>query len=283
MTHAANGTEVPFRSRTRPCNDAVTMSIELRRSLRVAWTLVSLGSVLIAVFAVSALPMLLLLRRLWNAEYSHDLSRLLVVAAAALPAYAMFALVLMVLSAISTRLTGWQTRPDLTLRIRDLDPALLNWVRSMVFLHIVRVLAASLFRATPLWSLYLRLNGARIGRRVFVNSLAVTDHNLLDFGDDVIIGDGAHIAGHTVEDGLLKTARLRLGRGVTVGIASVVGIGVEAGPGCRVGALSVVPKFAKLEAGATYVGAPARKVASRRHEPSPIGPAKRIRARTVAL
>jgi acetyltransferase-like isoleucine patch superfamily enzyme len=237
-----------------------SMSFEIGRWLRLAWTLVSLGFVVITVFAVSTLPMLLLLRTLWNAEYSRDLSRLLVVAAAALPAYAMFALVLMVLSAISTRLTGWQTRADLTLRIRDLDPALLDWVRSMVFLHIVRVLVGSLFRATPLWSFYLRLNGARIGRRVFVNSLAVTDHNLLDFGDDVIIGDTAHIAGHTVEDGFLKTGRVRLGRGVTVGVASVVGIGVDAGPGCRVGALSVVPKFAKLEAGATYIGVPARKV-----------------------
>jgi acetyltransferase-like isoleucine patch superfamily enzyme len=51
-----------------------------------------------------------------------------------------------------------------------------------------------------------------------------------------------------------------LGRGVTIGVGSVVGIGVEAGPGCRVGALSVVPKFTRLDAGATYVGAPVRKL-----------------------
>jgi acetyltransferase-like isoleucine patch superfamily enzyme len=117
-----------------------------------------------------------------------------------------------------------------------------------------------MFRASPIWSIYLRLNGARVGRRVFINSLAVVDHNLLEFADDVIIGDGAHVAGHTIEDGLLKTARVRLGQGVTIGVGSVVGIGVDAGSGCRVGALSVVPKFTRLDAGATYVGAPVRKL-----------------------
>lgn len=185
---------------------------------------------------------------------------MLVVVIAMLPAYVLFALMLVLLSTFSTRMVGWRTPADVTLPISSLDPRLLTWVQSMVMLHLVRVLAGSIFRATPIWSLYLRLNGARLGRRVFVNSLAVVDHNLLEFGDDVIIGDGAHVAGHTIEDGLLKTARVRFGRGVTIGVGSVVGIGVDAGSGCRVGALSVVPKFTRLDADATYVGAPVRKL-----------------------
>lgn len=212
------------------------------------------------VFAMSAMPAMLLLRTLWRLPYPDEVIRMLVVSAVALPAYLVFAIALMVLSALSTRLVGWRTPPDVKLRIVDLQPPLLAWVRCMVVLHVVRVLAGSMLRATPFWSFYLRLNGARLGRRVFVNSLAVTDHNLLEFDDDVIIGDGAHVAGHTVEDGFLKTARVRLGCGVTIGVGSVVGIGVEAGPGCRVGALSVVPKFTRLDAGATYIGAPVRKL-----------------------
>jgi acetyltransferase-like isoleucine patch superfamily enzyme len=103
-------------------------------------------------------------------------------------------------------------------------------------------------------SAYLRLAGARIGRRVYVNSLAVADYNLLDFGDDVVIGDGVHLAGHTIEEGMLKTARVRLGRSVTIGVGSIVGIGVDAGEGCQVGALSLVPKYTQLDAGTTYFG-----------------------------
>ena len=61
------------------------------------------------------------------------------------------------------------------------------------------------YRASVLRAVLDVLAGARLGRRVYVNSLAVTDYSLLDFGDDVVIGDGVHLSGHTVEHGVLKT------------------------------------------------------------------------------
>ena len=106
----------------------------------------------------------------------------------------------------------------------------------------------------------MRLAGARLGQRVYVNSLAVSDYNLLECGDDVVIGGSAHVAGHTVEQGVVKTARVRLGDRVTIGIGSVIEIGVEIGPDAQVGAMSFVPKFAKLPGGATYVGVPAEPI-----------------------
>jgi acetyltransferase-like isoleucine patch superfamily enzyme len=130
----------------------------------------------------------------------------------------------------------------------------------MAATHIDRFFAGGLFRGTPIWTAYLRLAGARLGRRVYVNSLAVTDYNLLEFGDDVVIGHDAHLSGHTVEHGTVKTAPLRLGRGVTIGLGSVIGVGVEAGDGCHVGALSFVPKHARLASGATYAGIPAERL-----------------------
>lgn len=59
-----------------------------------------------------------------------------------------------------------------------------------------------------------------------------------------------HISGHTVERGIVKTAEVRLGRNVTVGLGSVIDIDVEVGDACEIGALSLVPKRAKLERGA---------------------------------
>jgi acetyltransferase-like isoleucine patch superfamily enzyme len=108
--------------------------------------------------------------------------------------------------------------------------------------------------------MYMRLNGARLGHRVFVNSLGVMDHNLLEFGNDVVIGSDVHLSGHTVERGIVKTAKVRLGDRVTVGASSIVEIGVEAGTGCQIGALSFVPKFLTLEAEQTYAGIPVRRV-----------------------
>ena len=124
----------------------------------------------------------------------------------------------------------------------------------------VRVLVGTFFRASPLWTLYMRWNGARIGRGVYINSLSISDHNMLEFGDGVVIGESVHLSGHTVEGGVVKTGQVRLGRFVTVGLGSMVGIGVDAGEKCQIGALSVVPKHSKLDGGAVYAGAPVKRL-----------------------
>jgi acetyltransferase-like isoleucine patch superfamily enzyme len=93
-----------------------------------------------------------------------------------------------------------------------------------------------------------------------VNSLFVSDHNLLEFADDVVIGGEVHLSGHTVEAGVVKTARVRLGRDVTIGLGSVIDIGVTVGDGTQVGALSFVPKHTVLEPAAVYAGIPARRM-----------------------
>jgi acetyltransferase-like isoleucine patch superfamily enzyme len=166
----------------------------------------------------------------------------------------------MFVSAVTVRTMKWRTPADGHMRIADVEWPLMQWARSMVATHIVRFFAGALFRGTPIWTAYLRLAGARLGRRVYVNSLAVADYNLLEFGDDVVIGADVHVSGHTVEGGVVKTARVRLGNGVTIGLGSVIEIDVEAGDGCQVGALSFVPKHTRLEAGAVYAGIPAQRI-----------------------
>src|SRR5205807_9718685 len=125
---------------------------------------------------------------------------------------------------------------------------------------VARLLAGTFIRASPIWTVHLRLNGTRLGKQVYVNSLAVSDYNLLECGDDVVIGGAVQLSGHTVEQGVVKTARVRLGDRVTVGLGSVIEIGVEIGSNCQIGALSFVPKDAKLRGGAVYVGIPARRM-----------------------
>ena len=68
------------------------------------------------------------------------------------------------------------------------------------------------------------------------------------------------LAVHTVEGGFVKTAPLHLGSNVTIGLGSVIEIGVQAGDGCQVGALSFVPKHCRLETGAIYAGIRAERI-----------------------
>jgi acetyltransferase-like isoleucine patch superfamily enzyme len=224
---------------------------------RIAWTLLTLITVESLVCALSILPVVVAWYFLQNIVPPSPAVRLSVWSLAIVPSYVAFALCLMVIAPGAARLAGWHTPADAHLSIADMDWALLKWVRYVASLHLVRIIAGSLFRGTPIWTTHLRLSGARLGKRVYVNSLSVSDYNLLDFGDDVVIGGGVHLSGHTVEAGVVKTARVRLDRNVTIGLGSVIEIGVEIGPGAQIGALSFVPKYAKLKGGVTYAGAPA--------------------------
>jgi acetyltransferase-like isoleucine patch superfamily enzyme len=224
---------------------------------RIVWTLLTLITVETLVCALSILPVVFVWYLLQNSVPSSPAARLFVWSVAIVPSYVAFALFLMVIAPGAIRLAGWETPADAHMRIADMDWALLRWVRYGASIHLVRIVAGSLFRGTPMWTTHLRLSGARLGKRVYVNSLSVSDYNLLDFGDDVVIGGGVHLSGHTVEAGVVKTARVRLGRNVTIGLGSVIEIGVEIGPDVQIGALSFVPKYAKLKGGVTYAGAPA--------------------------
>ena len=125
------------------------------------------------------------------------------------------------------------TDPGHTMRWRVLSQCRIAWVVA----NLVRFFAGTMFRGSPIWTAYLRLNGARLGRRVYVNSLAVSDHNLLEFGDGVVIGGDVHISGHPLERDMVKTGTVCLGRHVTIGLGSVVNIDVDIGSDTQVGAL----------------------------------------------
>lgn len=230
---------------------------KLAKFSRMAWTAATLLLVQGIVCGLSLLPVVAILYFILELAGANRLLQVVFVSLALMPAYVLFALCLMMVSPLALRLLGWRTPPDASMRIADIDWLLLSWVRYGASIHLVRLVAGTLFRGTPLWTMHLRLAGARFGRRVYVNSLSVSDYNLLECGDDVVIGGSAHVAGHTVERGIVKTARVRLGDRVTIGIGSVIEIGVEIGPDAQVGAMSFVPKYARLTGGTTYVGVPA--------------------------
>lgn len=97
------------------------------------------------------------------------------------PVYLLCACSLMFYSALVTKALGWRTPANVNEPLREFSWPVLNWGRYLMTIHVVRIFAGPAFRATTIWNWYMRLNGARIGRDVWVNSLALMDHNLLDF------------------------------------------------------------------------------------------------------
>lgn len=230
------------------------------RGSRVLWTVVSGLVAETVVFALAALPAALLWTAALPLVRGPLYARLALFAFTLVPAYMLFTFGLMVYSAWATRLLGWRTEPDKELALVEVGRPLMNLLRGATLHHFVRIFAGTLYRGSPAWTFYLRLNGAKVGARVYVNTLAIGDCSLLEIGEGSVIGSDVHIGGHWVERGVMRTGRVRLGQNVMIGNGSVVGIGVTIEDGVQVGALSVVPKGVRLEAHGVYVGAPATRI-----------------------
>ena len=243
-------------------HDDDTARARWRRYLRVTWAVVSLFVVISFIFGLAVSPGVAFWT--WNYRWIgiSPVVRVMLLAMAFVPAYLLFAAGLMLYAAAAAKVFGWRTQPGIEARLADFEWPLLDWGRYLVLTHVVRLFAGATFRSTPVWTMYLRLNGARVGRGAWINSLSLMDHNLLDIGEGAVIGSDAHIAGHLVEHGVLKTARVRIGRQATIGIGTVVAIGADIGDRVQVGALSVVPKYVRLEADGVFAGAPVRRLSA---------------------
>ncbi|MGI9626294.1 MAG: hypothetical protein ACR2QM_05615 [Longimicrobiales bacterium] len=230
------------------------------RKLRIFWLFLSAILAETVVFALAAMPAAAMWTGVLPLISGPLYVRVAVFCLTLVPSYLLFTLGLMVYSAWITRILGWRTPPNGELDIAELGRPLMNLLRGAAMHHFVRVFAGTLYRGSSLWTFYLRLNGARLGPRVYVNTLSLGDCSLLEIGEGSVIGSDVHIGGHWAEKGVMRTGPVSVGRGVTIGNCAVIGIGVTIEDGVQVGALSVVPKGVTLEGPGVYVGAPARRV-----------------------
>jgi non-ribosomal peptide synthetase-like protein len=158
-----------------------------------------------------------------------------------------------------------------------------RWASYNALTLVFRFTFVNWVRVTPLLPLYHRLMGARIGRRVQINTAVIADQNLVEIGDDSVIGGDVTRVCHSAERGRLVTAPVRIGKNVTVGLMAVVFPGCTIGDGAVVAAGSVLSKGTRVGPGETWAGVPARRVGRKRGEPAarPYGPDATPPASTV--
>jgi non-ribosomal peptide synthetase-like protein len=113
---------------------------------------------------------------------------------------------------------------------------------------------------TPMIGPALRLLGARIGRRVWLDSTYLTEFDLVHVGDDAAVGTLASLQTHLFEDRVMKMSTVTVGPGGDVGSRAVVLYDAELGPGASLDALSLVMKGETLPGGGRWRGIPARAV-----------------------
>jgi non-ribosomal peptide synthetase-like protein len=135
----------------------------------------------------------------------------------------------------------------------------LPYVRFWIVKTLVRSNPMVLFAGSPLFVLYLRALGAKVGRGVMILSPHVpvcTD--LLSIGDGTVIRKDAFYACYRAHSGWIQTGPVTLGRDTFVGEKAVLDIESAMGDGSQIGHASSLYSGQTVPAGERWHGSPAR-------------------------
>ena len=110
------------------------------------------------------------------------------------------------------------------------------------------VLEATLRLVPAVYSAWLRLWGARVGRQVtWTPAVQILDRSLLDIGDRVVFGHAAGLTSHVITR---RKGRLRLlVKPITIGDGALIGSQCGIGPGAVIKPGAVVPVRGEVHIG----------------------------------
>ncbi|MFC4902391.1 Pls/PosA family non-ribosomal peptide synthetase [Kocuria oceani] len=143
--------------------------------------------------------------------------------------------------------------------VREIPVWSLDYFRFWLVKNIIRATPMQMFIGTPVYPLYLRALGAKIGRRTAIFSRYVpvcTD--LLTIGDDAVVRKDALISCYRAHDGMIQTGTVRLGRDALVGEGSVLEIHTALGDGAQLGHASSLHVLQVVPSGQRWHGSPAQ-------------------------
>lgn len=139
-----------------------------------------------------------------------------------------------------------------------------QWASYNALILLVRYTCINFLRVTPFINLFHWMMGMKLGKRVQINTAVIGDSNLIEIGDDTVIGGDVTLVAHVAERGDLVTERVRIGSRVTVGLMAVIMPGVEIGDGAVIAANAILKKGTKVAAGEVWGGVPAQKLGERK-------------------
>jgi non-ribosomal peptide synthetase-like protein len=133
------------------------------------------------------------------------------------------------------------------------------YVRFWLVRTLVRANPLMLFVGSPLYALYLRALGAKIGRGAVILSQNVpvcTD--LLSIGDGAVVRKDSFFNGYRAHNGVIQTGAVSIGKDALVGEMTVLDIGTSLGDGAQLGHSSSLHAGQTVPDGERWHGSPAQ-------------------------
>ncbi|MGI9499077.1 MAG: Pls/PosA family non-ribosomal peptide synthetase, partial [Geminicoccaceae bacterium] len=121
-------------------------------------------------------------------------------------------------------------------------------------------MVAPAFAGTPLKNAISRLQGVRIGKKVFDDGADFDEDTLIEIGDYTNLNAECVIQPHSLEEGVFKSDYIKIGKGCTLGVASNVHYGVTMGDFVELTPDSFVMKGEVVDSDTTWSGNPAKAV-----------------------
>ncbi len=113
------------------------------------------------------------------------------------------------------------------------------------------------FRGAPLYNVYLRLLGARVGRGAVVLAAPPACPDLVSIGADTVVRRSARFPGYAATGRRIRRGPVHIGDRCVVGEATYLDIGTTMEDGAVLGTTSALLEGQVVPAGRTYQGSPA--------------------------
>jgi non-ribosomal peptide synthetase-like protein len=139
----------------------------------------------------------------------------------------------------------------------------LRYFRFWAVKTLIRSTPVMAFTGTPLYNLYLRLLGAKIGRNAVISCRygpVCTD--LISIGDNTILRKDTIALGYRAQSNFIQTGPIEIGRNAFVGEASVIDIDAGMGDDTQLGHASSLQSGQRVPDGKRYHGSPAVETTS---------------------
>ncbi|PSK64677.1 Linear gramicidin synthase subunit D [Micromonospora sp. MH33] len=131
-----------------------------------------------------------------------------------------------------------------------------TYVRLWALNTLLAIGPLSVLSGSPLIGTYLRLLGARVGRRSIIATSAISLPSLISIGRDASVGYGVSLCPWRAEDGWVVVGPITIGPGAFVGANAVLEPGASVGAYAGVGEQSVLVHGEAVPPGQRWAGSP---------------------------
>ena len=115
---------------------------------------------------------------------------------------------------------------------------------------------------SPVPDFIYTLFGFKRNKGVSILTSRVWDPDLIEIGENTLIGTNTIVSGHHIRIGKLYRKRIVIGKNVTIGADAVIAPGVTVGDNTVVAVGSTIPPTWILDANSLYGGVPVKKLKS---------------------